>query len=376
MRRLLTTIGLLLCVTANAQYGKVIVGSLVRPDTNSFRAKAFFDSSVYLLGFTPDSTKALGIDANGKIYLKEVAQEIDTTSLSNRIDSKLDVAYLDSFYKRGGNTFGEASFIGLRDNYTLGIGTNDNNTLEFFTSGNVAIKKSGVDVGKQFVVEGDSRFYGTNDYYVDVGNSIQVYRESNGNRVYQLAANGDFSARLDLFNGSNNTVIQLSALGSFHNPSLAIGKSSTGAHTLTVGDNRFGVNGSTGYIEKYGNAIPANGHILRGTGTDFRSVNLTTDIVTSMYTVSGAGTLSLTATNGARYYVFNGTSTTWTLPTVASSTGGLYIIKNRGSGTITLNTNGGGNEIYDTSAANTISVTAGSYLILLNDGTFFNVINK
>lgn len=87
--------------------------------------------------------------------------------------------------------------------------------------------------------------------------------------------------------------------------------------------------------------------------------------------VSSAGTLALDATGGA--YVFGGTTTTWTLPAISGHTGWTYFIKNKGSGNITLNSNAGGNDIYNTSAVNTLSITPGQAFILVNDGTTWDV---
>lgn len=86
--------------------------------------------------------------------------------------------------------------------------------------------------------------------------------------------------------------------------------------------------------------------------------------------VSSAGTLTLGA-NVA--YVFSGTTTTWTLPAVGAATGRTYLIKNRGSGNITLNTSGGGNDIYDSAATNSLTITPGTAIRLVSDGTFFLV---
>lgn len=86
--------------------------------------------------------------------------------------------------------------------------------------------------------------------------------------------------------------------------------------------------------------------------------------------VSSAGTLTLGSSEG---YIFSGTTTTWTLPAVSGNTGVIYYIKNRGSGNITLNSNAGGNDIYDTSATNTLTISAGTARILVNDGTYYTV---
>jgi hypothetical protein len=74
-------------------------------------------------------------------------------------------------------------------------------------------------------------------------------------------------------------------------------------------------------------------------------------------------------------YIFTGTTTTWTLPAVTTTVQGrqnAIYIKNRGSGSITLNSNAG-STLYNTAAQSSITVTAGSAVMLMPDGTYFNV---
>lgn len=73
------------------------------------------------------------------------------------------------------------------------------------------------------------------------------------------------------------------------------------------------------------------------------------------------------------HYSFSGTTATWTLPTVAAGNGHTYYIKNRGSGTLTINTAAAGNDIYDAAAVNTFDLLAGQFLVIHNDGTYFNL---
>jgi len=76
-------------------------------------------------------------------------------------------------------------------------------------------------------------------------------------------------------------------------------------------------------------------------------------------------------------YVFTGTTTTATLKAGANTAvGTLYTCKNRGSGSVTVETTAAANEIYDTAATNTMTILAGGTLTLYWDGTFFNVENK
>lgn len=111
-------------------------------------------------------------------------------------------------------------------------------------------------------------------------------------------------------------------------------------------------------------------------GNNFYATNGTTvrgRVQVNRTTVSSAGTLNLT--NQYNHYVFSGTTTTWTLPAVSGNTDVVFYIKNRGSGNITLNSNAGGNDLYTTSAVNTLAIAPGEAYIIWNDGTYFLIEN-
>lgn len=86
---------------------------------------------------------------------------------------------------------------------------------------------------------------------------------------------------------------------------------------------------------------------------------------------TGSGSISL-AYGGD--YAFNGTTATYTLPAVSVQFIGRYneiTIANMGSGTITVNSNAGGNDIYTTLAVATDSVLPGQTVTYLPFGTIF-----
>lgn len=85
--------------------------------------------------------------------------------------------------------------------------------------------------------------------------------------------------------------------------------------------------------------------------------------------VSSAATLALDVTKEGQ--VFTGTTSTWTLPVIAANTWKRLYLKNRGSGTLTINANGGTNTIFTTSAVSTFSLNTGESVILLNDGVYW-----
>jgi hypothetical protein len=90
---------------------------------------------------------------------------------------------------------------------------------------------------------------------------------------------------------------------------------------------------------------------------------------------SGASTLVLL--NGIDY-VFTGSTATWTLPTISATILGrqnAIKIKNRGSGTITLNT-ASGSTLYTTAAVSTINIIAGAACELMPDGTYHLVMSN
>lgn len=84
---------------------------------------------------------------------------------------------------------------------------------------------------------------------------------------------------------------------------------------------------------------------------------------------SSAGTLTL-AQRGD--YVFNGSTTTWTLPALGSNLRTVYYIKNAGSGNITLNRAGSDN-IYSTSSVTSYTIGAGTSIRLVGGITFWYV---
>lgn len=84
---------------------------------------------------------------------------------------------------------------------------------------------------------------------------------------------------------------------------------------------------------------------------------------------SSAATLTLAALDD---YVFNGTTTTWTLPVLASSQGIHYHIKNAGSGAITLQ-RAGADQLYDAAAVTSISIAAGAAKTIVARASFWYV---
>lgn len=82
---------------------------------------------------------------------------------------------------------------------------------------------------------------------------------------------------------------------------------------------------------------------------------------------SSAASLTLaTATD----YVFNGTTSTFTLPSLNANQGRVYRIKNAGSGNLTISRSGTDN-IYDASSVTTITIAAGSFRMISAGPSFW-----
>lgn len=90
--------------------------------------------------------------------------------------------------------------------------------------------------------------------------------------------------------------------------------------------------------------------------------------------ISSASTLTLTPSNSI--YVYNGAAAaTWTLPAVSGNSGEIIILYNRGAGTVTVQ-RAGSDQIDDGGAMVTsIPLSSNSSLELINDGTYWLVMN-
>jgi hypothetical protein len=87
--------------------------------------------------------------------------------------------------------------------------------------------------------------------------------------------------------------------------------------------------------------------------------------------VSAATTLTFSA--GTRNYVFSGTAaSTWTVPSIAGNTGIRQVIKNRGTVNLVIATAGSDN-FYSNGLVTTYTVTPGSAIVILNDGTYWDI---
>lgn len=134
----------------------------------------------------------------------------------------------------------------------------------------------------------------------------------------------------------------------------------TGSRVVTQGiydmeflasNSRFDVTGASGMLLS---TSTNNGLIQLSSGTNYIYLQ---GRVKQILVENSASTLTLA---NARYYVFTGTTTTWTLPDLLTNVGLEYTIKNAGSGNITLQRAGAIDQIYNTAATNSITVAPGA----------------
>lgn len=156
-----------------------------------------------------------------------------------------------------------------------------------------------------------------------------------------------------------------------------------GAATLTrtaflyLGGSNSGASVTDANYLIYGeNASPSTLSGSLGVGT---ATGIAPAFTLDNYGSTGLGVLAdpggtLTLTSAYTVYVFTGTTATYTLPAVSGNARRTIYIKNRGSGNITLNSNAGGNDIYGSSAVNTLAITPGSAVQLINDNTYWVVL--
>jgi len=92
--------------------------------------------------------------------------------------------------------------------------------------------------------------------------------------------------------------------------------------------------------------------------------------------VSSAGTLALTTDGSINYFTFTGTTTTWTTPPIASNTKKRVVIINQGSGNITLDSNLGANDLWESGVlVNSVTLIPGQTVSIYNNGINWTILN-
>jgi hypothetical protein len=216
------------------------------------------------------------------------------------------------------------------------------------------------------------------------GRGVHAYASSSGTAAYIQATTGTAIASLQTptqFNDVQNQII----LDRFTSTN-----SNFGASGIGIGI-QFGAVTTTSTASVAGGSITWKwSDATHASRTGKFDLNLSNNAgsLNSALGINGGGALQYTVNvvsgatntitqNSSAIQVFSGSSgTTWTMPAVSGNTGLTFVIKNRGSASITLNSNAGGNDLYDTAAASTITITAGQSLRFTNDGTYYIVTSK
>lgn len=116
----------------------------------------------------------------------------------------------------------------------------------------------------------------------------------------------------------------------------------------------------------------------KGAASGYAGLNSSSLIVPAQgaSTVSTSSASSLTLTNANQAYVYTGSSTsTWTLPAVSGNTGFLIDLYNRGSAAVIVQRAGSDNLYQQGATATSIPLVPGGTTRLLNDGTYWLVVN-
>lgn len=181
-----------------------------------------------------------------------------------------------------------------------------------------------------------------------------------------------------IFNTSATTNTQTIGYSATANPAGLLHYINNGTGNLVITPNDSGVAGTSMYIDGVtglaGNVILLPGQkaiFLLFDVNNYRTIFKGSVNSTSIGITSGASTLTVDVSKDNQ--IFTGTTATWIWATVANNTWRRIFIKNRGTGNLTINSNAGGNDFYLTSAVNTLTVAAGTAIILVNDGTYWNV---
>lgn len=261
------------------------------------------------------------------------------------------------------NTAGTTTLRGIYYNPTLTSVTGTTHIFMENTSGDIRMGTTSGNVGVgitpsvKFHVAGISRFE----------DGIQVY--GTGSSVPKIGVYGNVTSTSDP--------------GALAGVSIAITN-----YTFTDGGSARTVSTQQGMSHILPNAISATNAVtytdiatLYLSGEPTASTNMTitrprtifsaginhVDVIAHAVVENSAGTLTL-GKNG--HYIFTGTTTTWTLPSLALYKGAIYYIKNAGSGDITLQ-RGGSDNIYDTSSVTSITIGAGTSRILVAGASFW-----
>lgn len=283
----------------------------------------------------------------------------------------------------------------LRESETAGTGTtlrSDNNgtfnitpegVTTKFVAGTTAKESINIPAGAQLTtpVTGALTHVTNHLYFVSGSTTYDLLVPANiyntdgtltGNRAvtnagFNLAVTGTGKTLIGSATNNNNEPLQITGstfgqLGLYYDATHGTNISTTSAGDLVINltSNSNTINPGTDNLYDIGTS---------GAGGRWRT--LYANSVVTRPIVSSIGTLTLSI--NTNFYSFTGSTTTWTLPALAAGTiGTVFYIKNRGSGSITLQRAGSDN-LYTTTSVTSITIAAGASAIVWSDASFWNV---
>lgn len=291
---------------------------------------------------------------------------IDTTSLSDRIDSKVSyvdtASILSAYLRKSGWAMTDAGILtapstGVLKGTNGNLHINDNDTASSSRQGVWAnlsayyTNTSGVSRG--FTVFGSS---------VSSSGSARNIGYSYSGTLNRTGTSTGIDAAFEVA-PTLTSVIDFRGLHLNYNNANAWGVVQTGSLSPNyfAGEFRLGSNADAG---TYQLQVTGNSY-FNGTTTGISYADLSFP-----FTNTSAGTLN-PALNTT--YNFTGTTSTWTLPVVSGNSGKFIEVMNVGTGDITVNSNAGGNDIFTSSAVNTTTVAAGATVTFFNNGTYWKL---
>ena len=135
-------------------------------------------------------------------------------------------------------------------------------------------------------------------------------------------------------------------------------------NSITILEGNFDINPSTSI------ASPSGGFMHSGEGLGI--------VINNYYTISGQTyssiltNLNINLTGYTNYILTGDSSAVWTLPLISNNINANYFIKNRGTGTITLNTTAS-DMMYSSSPISSFIINSGEAYILSDDSVYWNI---
>jgi hypothetical protein len=369
---------------------------------------AFYIAPTYIRCTSPSGNKYFSMSGTASFGTTAGASDVGITAgyvqaLNTSVSSSFQVSSGVQNFRIAGST---GAFIGLSrygiadvGGWGVGAGSNDlmgriNSATSattgtqfmriFGTTQNVSIGTSTTDplsslftVNSEIVAKSDGISIGAGQYKVSI--PAPKMTSSQRDSILTGVATWTLAGGTGYTNGTYTNVLFTGGTGAGFHATLAVtagvcsfnfGNITDAGGYYSIGDVlTASIPGGSGFqITVTGLTSTVAGGQIYNTTTNainvFNGLNFTGDFI-----VSSASTLTLKYGGD---YVFTGSTATYTLPAISSSILGSQNsikIKNRGSGTITLNT-ATGSTLYTTSAVSTINIIAGAACELMPDGSY------